>query len=143
MNRKNRGPVDRYTVECGHGGMKRNRHDPFSPNNPVQMSPVEQKDPFGGIGGPSTRNKAQDKKFAKEMGESKGRYNEKQKAARRQKVGQVAAKAASDMSEQMKADQARFSAEHDQAVAESSAMMQRQMAGTPGKAQAILKNKRV
>jgi hypothetical protein len=133
--------------------MKRNRHDPFIKNaDPVasalpgaatiaRQAEGTVRDVGKMVAKPKPR-KRQPTEGPNGVGPTKANLK-KAKAERRAKVGQVAAKAAADMSEQMKADQARFSAEHDQAVAESSAMMQRQMAGTPGKAQAILKNKRV
>lgn len=149
--RKNRGPVDSYSVDCGHGGMKRNRHDPFSPVDPIGSV----------LPGVAALNKQADKNIQKAgktvakpkpkkrqptegpnaVGPTKENLKKAKKAARAEKM-QAAAGAASDMAGQMAADQERFSSEHDRAVSEGSAMMQRQMARTPGKAQAIIKNRR-
>jgi hypothetical protein len=103
---------------------------------------VKQKDPFGGIGGPSTRNKAQDRQLAKSMGESKAGYK---KAARRQKMGKLG-KGLNSMAEdndklaaQSQADMQDFR----NRAAGMSAERQRMQQSTSGKAQAIIKNRRI
>ena len=103
---------------------------------------VKQKSPFGDIGGPSTRNKAQDKQFVADMGESKAGYNKK--AARRQKMGKLGKglnKAAEDnekIAAQSQADMQDFR----NRAAGMSAERQRMQQSTPGKAQAIIKKRR-
>lgn len=59
-----------------------------------------------------------------------------------QKMG-AAAKAAQDMAAQQQAANAQFNAEHEQAIQEGRAMQQRMMRSTPGRAQEIIKNRRV
>lgn len=107
-----------------------------TPNRPRQMTDVMGKPELTG----SPRDKAADKKMAKEGMEGRKRQQRKE---RYKEMAQVASKAASDMSQQMADDQARFSAEHDAAVSEGGAMMREQMRGTPGKAQDIIKRRRV
>ena len=103
---------------------------------------VKQKDPFGGIGGPSTRNEAQDKKFVADAGKSKARYNKK--AARRQKMGKLgkglneAAEDNEKIAAQSQADMQDFR----NRAAGMSAERQRMQQSTPGKAQAIIKKRR-
>lgn len=67
----------------------------------------------------------------------------KAKAASRKQKMQVAAKAGSDMAAGLAADRQRFSQEHDQAVAEGRQMHASQRRSTPGKAQDIIKRRRV
>ena len=67
----------------------------------------------------------------------------KAKAASRKQKMQVAAKAGSDMAEGLAADRQRFSQEHDQAVQEGAAMHAKMRRSTPGKAQDIIKRRRV
>lgn len=153
-NRKARDPSCDYSVERGHGGMKRNRgyHGPVRDTDPVgsilpgvkalQKQGEENVRAAGKMVAKPTPRKRQPTEGPNGVGPTKANLK-KAKAARRAEVGKVAAKAASDMAGQMAADQERFSQEHDRAVQEGSAMMARQMAGTPGRAQAILKNKRV
>lgn len=104
---------------------------------------VKQVDPFGGIGGPSTRNKAQDKQFVADMGESKARYNKK--ASRKKKMGKLGTALASASQKQAEMDQqaAADSADFNNRAADMSNTRQRMQASTPGKAQAIIKNRRV
>ena len=110
-------------------------------------SKVKQVDPFGGIGGPSTRNKAQDKQFVADMGESKARYNKKaaKKASRKKKMGKLGTALASASQKQAEMDQqaAADSADFNNRAADMSNTRQRMQASTPGKAQAIIKKRRV
>lgn len=139
--KRNRGPVDGYSVGCGHGGMKRNRHDQkMSPNPLPNMSSAgPSRDILDVIGKPElrgTRNAQQDREMVAEATKPKAKRN-------KERVGRVLAKASSDMAAQTKADQERFSAEHDQAVAEGRAMRDSMQRSTPGKAQDIIKRRRV
>jgi hypothetical protein len=61
---------------------------------------------------------------------------------RQQKIA-AATKAASSMADAMAADQAKFNAEHDRAVQEGAVMHQRMRASRPGRAQEIIKKRRV
>lgn len=65
------------------------------------------------------------------------------KPSRMAQAAKVGAVAMSDMGAQMQAAQERFSAEHDQAAAEGTAMLRSALQGTPGKAAGIIKNRRV
>jgi hypothetical protein len=58
-------------------------------------------------------------------------------------VAAAIAKGAQDMAGAQAQANAQFNAEHEQAVAQGREMQQRMMQSTPGKAQAIIKNRRV
>lgn len=85
-------------------------------------------------------------KPAKQMGPTKERaaaLDEANRAARRKQVAGAVAQAGADSAAQMQADQERFSREHDAAVQEGSAMMARNQQSTPGKAQEIIRKRRI
>lgn len=68
---------------------------------------------------------------------------EKKKEARKKRIAKAAASAMSEGAEQMAQDQARFSAEHNQAVAQGAETMRAAQQGTPGRAAEIIKNRSV
>lgn len=147
---RSKGPhTNRKGGKMSRTAIDRNTGLPYSPTSSgdEQMSPVRKprltdlaKDEKLRAAGNVERNKKQDKEFRDEA--IKGRERQQRKE-RYKEMAQVASKAAADMSEKMAEDQARFSAEHDAAVSEGGAMMREQMRGTPGKAQDIIKRRRV